>query len=84
MIGIIKKRLQKGASNKVAKERLQVILVHDRIKLSPVQLQQMKKDIISVVSQYIEIDATELEISLQRTDQNMALHANIPIRNARK
>ncbi len=83
-MNIIKKlSFKENSSKNVAKERLQFILIHDRIKLSPRELAEMKKDIISVVSKYVDVDENELEMSLQRTESNMALQANIPIRSRR-
>lgn len=73
----------KKSSKNVAKERLQLILIHDRIQLSPREMEEMKKEILSVVSRYVDVDAQELVISLQRKDEDMALHADIPIRSKR-
>lgn len=81
MIDIFKKLAFKESSKKVAKERLQFILIHDRIQLSPKELTKMKEEIITVVSKYVEVDEKDLEMSLQRSEDNMALQANIPIRN---
>jgi cell division topological specificity factor len=73
----------KKASKNVAKERLQLILIHDRIQLSPRELEEMKKEILAVVSKYVEVSEQELMVSLQRNDEDMALHADIPIKNKR-
>lgn len=73
----------KKTSKNVAKERLQLILIHDRIQLSPREMEEMKKEILLVVSKYVEVDDQELMISLQRKDEDMALHADIPIKNRR-
>lgn len=73
----------KKTSKNVAKERLQLILIHDRIQLSPREMEEMKKEILLVVSKYVEVDNQELMISLQRKDEDMALHADIPIKNRR-
>lgn len=81
MIDILKKLSLKESSKKIAKERLQFILIHDRIHLSPKELTKMKEEIITVVSKYVEIEERDLEMSLQRSENNMALQANIPIRS---
>lgn len=80
---MIKKLSPKGSSKDVAKERLQFILVHDRIQLSPREMEEMKKEIIAVVSKYVEVEEHDLEMSLRRGEETMALKANIPIRNRR-
>lgn len=73
----------KKASKNVAKERLQLILIHDRIQLSPREMEEMKKEILAVVSKYVEVGDQELMVTLQRKDEDMALHADIPIKNRR-
>ncbi|MCK4260516.1 MAG: cell division topological specificity factor MinE [Halanaerobiales bacterium] len=83
MIDFLKKISSKESSKNVAKERLQFVLVHDRIKLSPRELENMKKDIISVVSKYVEVDTADLEMSLKREQETMLLLANIPIKSKR-
>lgn len=73
-------------SKNVAKERLKLVLVHDRSDLSPKLLEMIKGDIIRIISQYAEIDEEGLDIKLTRmkTENNQspvsALVANIPIK----
>lgn len=71
-------------SKDVAKERLKLILIHDRANVSPQFLEMVKGDIIKVISDYAEIDEKGLEIKLTRTDEESndspALVANIPIK----
>lgn len=67
----------KGSSSK-AKERLQFILVHDRINLPPERLEAMKQDILAVISKYVAIDADNVDIALQRRQRDSLLVAEIP------
>lgn len=67
------------ASKNVAKERLRLVLVHDRASVSPELLQDLKEDLIKVISQYMEIDKSALEVHLNSEDDTMALVANIPV-----
>ena len=73
-----------SASKDVAKERLKLILIHDRANVSPQFLDMVKGDIIKVISDYAEIDLDGLEIKLTRTGErgsdSPALVANIPIK----
>lgn len=72
-------------SKNVAKERLKLVLVHDRADLSPKFLDMIKGDIIRVISQYADIDEEGLDIKLTRMKRDVdsttisALVANIPI-----
>ncbi|MDX2075609.1 MAG: cell division topological specificity factor MinE [bacterium] len=59
------------SSAQKAKERLQLILVHDRINLSPERLEEMKAEILAVISKYVAIASESVEIALtQRGDRH--------------
>lgn len=66
-------------SKNVAKERLQLVLVHDRASVSPQILESLKNDLIEVISNYMEIDEAALEVNLDSSDNTVALVANIPV-----
>ncbi len=70
---------RKEASGNVAKNRLQFVLVHDRVNLSPGKMDQLKDDLIQVISKYVEIDREHMDISLTREDDQNLLIANIPL-----
>ncbi|MBM7556187.1 cell division topological specificity factor MinE [Halanaerobacter jeridensis] len=79
------KREDKEKSKDVAKERLRLVLVHDRMDrmgISRDVLNDMKEDLIEVISKHLEIDQKGLEINFERQDKDsVALEANIPIKN---
>ncbi len=66
-------------SGQIAKERLQVVLIHDRASVSPEVMEQLKSDIITVISKYMEINRNEMEITLENDTNSVALVANIPV-----
>jgi cell division topological specificity factor len=74
--------LQKPSAT-MAKERLQLVLAHDRSDLNPELLEQMRREILEVVQKYVEIDIEGGEVSLATEDRVTALVANLPIRRAR-
>jgi len=66
-------------SSEVAKERLQLVLVHDRIRISPATLERMKDELITVISRYVEIDVSSVEVALTQGRHESRLVANIPV-----
>jgi cell division topological specificity factor len=70
-------------SGTMAKERLQLVLAHDRSDLNPELLEQMRREILEVVQRYVEIDIEEGDVSLETEDRVTALVANLPIKRAR-
>lgn len=80
MLEFISRMLGKeNASKNIAKERLRLVLVHDRATISPHMLNQLKEDLIKVISNYMEIDEGALEVNLNQDDREVALVANIPV-----
>ena len=71
------------ASAATAKQRLQLVLAHDRSDLNPELLEQMRREILEVVSRYVENDLEEGDVSLETEDRVTALVANLPIKRAR-
>ena len=70
-------------SGALARERLQLVLAHDRSDLNPELLEQMRREILEVVQKYVEIDLDSGDVSLETGDRVTALVANLPIRRAR-
>ena len=74
-------------SKSVAKERLKLVLVHDRVDCSPKLLDLIKTDILKVIANYAEIEEDGLEIKMSKArgeNDDMpvsALVANIPLRS---
>jgi cell division topological specificity factor len=66
-------------SRDIAKERLQLVLVHDRAKISPAMLDKMKDELIVVISRYVEIDADGVEVTFTQGRRENRLVADIPV-----
>jgi cell division topological specificity factor len=64
-----------------AKERLQLVLVHDRTDLTPAQLDALKNELLEAISHYIEIDPEAVQIGLERDGRSQRLVADIPLRS---
>jgi len=76
-------------SKELAKERLKLVLIHDKANVSPEFLEMVKGEIIKVIKKYMEIDEECLDIQLTKTQSDAgnrvvpALVANIPILNVK-
>jgi cell division topological specificity factor len=70
-------------SREIAKDRLQLVLVQDRVNLSPEKMDALKDDLIQVISKYVEIDQDGIDISLTRSGRQSRLTANIPVLEGR-
>lgn len=81
---VINKLLGRQANSAgTARQRLQLVLAHDRSDLNPELLERMRREILEVVSRYVEIDLEEGDVSLATEDRVTALVANLPIRRTR-
>jgi cell division topological specificity factor len=67
------------ASAQTAKERLQLVLIHDRTDISPAVMEAMKDEIIAVISRHVNIDRAAVEIDLTQDQRENRLVANIPL-----
>lgn len=80
---------RKRASKSVAKDRLKLVLIHDRANCNTEVLEMMRLDILKTISKYMDFDEEELELhigSAKSESGNVvpALTANIPIKNIKK
>ena len=71
-------------SREIAKDRLRLVLVQDRVNLSSEKMNELKDDLIKVISKYVEIDRDGIEISLTQSARQSRLTANIPVVGARQ
>jgi cell division topological specificity factor len=66
-------------SREIAKERLQLVLVQDRFKISPDTLDKLKDELIKVISRYVQIEADGVEVNFTQTRYQSRLVADIPV-----
>lgn len=68
-----------GDSAKEAKERLRIVLIHDRTDISPQLLESLRMEMIAVLTKYMDIDESKIELDLDHDERAVALVANIPV-----
>ena len=72
-------RSKKSATS--AKERLQLVLIHDRTDLTPAELDALKDDLLIAISKHVDIQPDEVRIGLERDGRSQRLVADIPLRS---
>jgi len=72
-------RRKQSAEN--AKERLQLVLIHDRTDLTSEELNKMKDELLQVISRHVDIDRDAVQIDLAHDGRTQRLVADIPLRS---
>ncbi len=76
---------RRKSSCQIAKDRLKILLISDRVNCSPEMMELIKNDIAKVISKYMKIDADNMEIQINTKGTKAgrsgkpSLYANIPI-----
>jgi cell division topological specificity factor len=73
---------QKKTSASVAKERLQIILAHERTggdNHTPDYLPQLQQELVAVISKYVKVDPNDIKVNLERQDSLEVLEVKIEI-----
>ena len=80
---------RKKSSREIAKDRLKILLISDRVNCSPEMMEMIKTDIAKVISKYMKIDAQSMEIQITKTGvkgrgKTQSLYASSPILDLNK
>ena len=77
---------EKKKSASVAKERLQIILAHERSGLGnrPDYLPDLQRDLVAVISKYVKISPDDIKVSLEKQDNLEVLEVKIELPDAVK
>ena len=70
---------EKPGSREIAKQRLQLVLVHDRANISPGLLAMIKDEIINVISRHVAIDRDAVKVNFTQQGSKSRLVADIPL-----
>lgn len=75
---------QGDASKSVATNRLKLVLMQDRTNLTPKILEQMRGELIDLLSRYVELDKELLELNFEHEGDQVALMLSIPVIRAKE
>lgn len=79
---------KKPTSKNVARDRLKLVLVHDRANCSPELLEMIRGEILEVLLKYVNVDASKLDVKISSNEKDFegkpALIANIPIMSMKR
>lgn len=84
MFDFLSRMFKTEKSGDVAKERLKLVLIHDRNDISPETLNALRIEMIKTIQKYLEIDEGGIEIELNREDTSVALVASIPLKSMQR
>ncbi len=70
-------------SGATAKERLRLVLLSDHLSLAPDVVEALKRDLLEVISRYVEIDPAHADVTFEQRESEVAMLANIPITGVR-
>lgn len=76
---------QRNKSAQSAKDRLRLVLINDRVNISPAVISELKDELIAVISKYIEIDPQLVHVQIDSEGRTQKLVADIPLKvNSKK
>ncbi|HDQ35112.1 MAG TPA: cell division topological specificity factor MinE [Chloroflexi bacterium] len=73
-------RRRSPSGKDIAKQRLLLVLAHDRANISPGMLEILKDEIIAVISKHLEIEPDKVEVNFTEDQRETRLVADIPLR----
>jgi len=78
------RKSDRNTSANVAKDRLRLVLIHDRTDLTVDALDKLKNDLLEVISRYVEIDPKAVNIRMAQEGREQRLVADIPLKPAKR
>ncbi len=68
-------------SGSVAKDRLKLVLIHDRTDIPPAIMEELRDDLMGVIARYVDFVREDVEVHITRESRRSRLVAEIPLRN---
>lgn len=83
VMGFFRRTDAEETAKDAACNRLRVVLMQDRTNLNPQLLEKMRKELIELLSKYVEMDKEALELNFEQEGEQMALMLSIPVLRAK-
>lgn len=83
VFGFFRQAEKEKTAKDTAVNRLRVVLMQDRTNLSPELMERMRKELVELLSKYVEMDKDALELNLEQEGEQMALMLSIPVLRAK-
>ncbi len=83
VISLFRQTESEDNTRDIAKNRLRVVLMQDRTNLTPELLERMRKELVELLSKYVEMDKEALELNFDQEGDQMALMLSIPVIRAK-
>jgi cell division topological specificity factor len=77
--GFLKNVGAEKQSKEIAKERLKLVLTHERVQLTPEKFAKMREEIIEVIKKYIDIDVEDTNVSVKSDSSSTAFILNAKV-----
>jgi cell division topological specificity factor len=77
MFGLFGRRKSKDQ----LKERLKLVLSYDRAKLSPGNMEELKRELLSVIKKYFPAEDNDYDVKVEQHGDRMVLVANLPVQS---
>jgi len=76
----LSKLMGRSSSAQEAKERLKLVLIHDRTDINPETMEKLKDDLIKTISRHIQIDPESVKITMMHEGREQRLVADIQLK----
>ncbi|MDY2648623.1 MAG: cell division topological specificity factor MinE [Pyramidobacter porci] len=84
MTDFLNRIFKRTKSKDNAKKRLQIVLMHDRKDISPEIMAAIREDILKVISKYMDVDNTGIDIDLNDDENMVALEVSVPVKGMKR
>ena len=75
---------RKSETKNIARDRLHLALMRDRMELAPEMMDSLKQDLKAVMSQYMVVGDEFQEFAIRRLDESVFLVSNIRVKDMRR